>query len=127
MLTKIMMGVSAAAVIALLVVFKLLLSSNEARGALAAEVRNAGAVNDRQALVVDTLQKHSIQAAADLKAEKARSDAATEALIVSQGGLVTAKTEFEDRLEIARLELDDAELVCAIEPVPASYIDSLRE
>lgn len=126
-LSKILMGTTAAAGLALLIVFKMLLASNEARGALSAQVREAGHVNDRQALVVDALELNRQETLVALEAERLKAKAAVDALVASQEGLLSAKGEFEDRLEAARMELSDEELVCALQPVPDSYIDSLRQ
>jgi len=127
MMAKVMAGGIAFLLVALLVVFKLLLSSHEARGALRAEVFEAEGINNRQAAVVDRLEANTADLLVQIKQEHARAQAATDALVASQAGLETAKGDFEDRLATARAELTNEELVCAEQSVPDAYIDSLRE
>ena len=127
MLTKILMGLTAATAIALLIVFNLLLSAKEANGMLQGAISEAGDINARQAMVVQTLESRRLELLASIDAERARAQVATDALIASQVGLETAKSDFEDRLAAARRELSNEDLVCATQPIPDSYVLSLLE
>jgi len=127
MLTKILMGLTAATAIALLLVFNLLLSAKEANGKLQGAISEAGNINSRQAMVVQTLEDNRLKLLAGIDAERVRAQVATDALIASQAGLETAKSVFEGRLAAARRELSNEDLVCAVQPIPDSYVFSLLE
>lgn len=127
MLTKILLGVCAATALALGVVFKLLLASYEAQGQLRSEVAEAEAIVERQIMAREAVEANRRQLIESMAIERQRSEAATAALINSQAALTTARQEFQLRLEAATAELSDEEMVCAMQPIPAALIDSLRQ
>jgi hypothetical protein len=126
MLIKLLAGGLGTSLVALLLVFNMLMSSKEANGELRGAVSEAAGVNARQSAVVAALEAAKDDLLAGIEAAEARAQAATDELIASQAGLVTAKNDFEGRLAAARRELTHEELVCAVQPVPDSYINSLR-
>ncbi len=127
MLSKVMLGVSAAMGIALGIVFWLLLSAKEANGILQQGIDMADGVNARQAAVLDEVRANQASLLEQLKAQRIRTDAATKLLALSQDGLVTAKVEFDQRIKIALEGITDEEMECASEFVPAGLIDSLHD
>lgn len=124
-LSKIMMGVTAGAIIALGVVFSMLLSAKEANGMLTQGIESARGVNARQALVQAELQKNHDNLLLQIAEQRRRAKAATDALVVSQKGLVTAKVDFDQRIKDVLEGMTDEELVCASEFVPKPLIDGL--
>ena len=125
MLSKIMMGLTAAAGIALWIVFSMLLSAKEANGVLTQGIESARGVNERQALVAEELQKNHDRLLIQIEQERVKTKIATDALDVSEKGLVTAKVDFDQRMKDALEGMTDEELVCASEFVPAAIISSL--
>jgi len=125
MLSKIMMGGLAAALLALVIVFNLLLSAREANGTLQQGIEDAKGINERQALAMAAVQKNRDQLVVQINNERRRTRAATEALEASREGLVAAKVDFDQRIKLALEDITDEELVCASEFVPAGLIDSL--
>ena len=125
MLSKVLMGLTAAAGIALWIVFSMLLSAKEANGVLTQGIETARGVNERQALVAAELQKNHDNLLIQIEQERVKTKIATDALDVSEKGLVTAKVDFDQRIKDALEGMTDEELVCASEFVPAGLIDSL--
>jgi len=127
MLTKILAGGMAITLVGLAIVFNMLLASREANGRLESDVRKAEGVNERQELVVDRLRLDAAEKEAAYVAEQLRAKIAVNALITSQAQLRIEQDDFSRRLAAARLELSDEEMVCSEQPIPAAFIDSLRE
>ena len=125
MLSKIMMGVTAGAVVALGIVFAMLLSSKESNGVLRQGIETAVGVNQRQAAVQAELQKNHDNLLLQIAEQRRRTQAGTAALAVSQKGLVTAKAGFDQRIKDVLEGMTDEDLLCASEFVPAELIDGL--
>ncbi len=127
MLSKVMLGVSAAMGIALGIVFWLLLSAKEANGILQQGIDMAAGVNARQAAVITEVQANHDSTMKQLKEQRIKTDAATKLLALSQEGLVAAKVDFDQRMKVALEGMTDEELECASEYVPAALIFSLHD
>ena len=125
MLSKIMMGVTAGAVVALGIVFAMLLSAKEANGVLSQGIETARGVNARQALVNAEIQANHDRLLLQIAEQRRRTQAATAALAVSQKGLVTAKAGFDQRIKDVLEGMTDEDLLCASEFVPQPLIDGL--
>lgn len=125
MIQKVLIGGLAAALLGLLIVSKLLLAAQEAKGALEAEIENAGQVNDRQKLVIEAIQAEHTAALEAAEKERQRARKAEETIRVIDANAELEREEFFTRLQAARSELTDAERNCARQPIPAAYIASM--
>jgi len=121
MLTKVLMGLSAGAILALLIVFKLLMSAQEAKGALEAEISEAVTVNAAQTANIELLEQDKIELQERFEAEQARAAAFTEAVAVGQVILEKQKHDHAIELAAVRDSLTVEERVCADQRVPAAY------
>jgi len=121
MLTKVLMGLSAAALLALFIVSKLLMSSQEARGALRAEVSEAVSANVAQTENIELLEQDMIDLQERFEAEQRRAEAFTEAVAIGQVELEKSKREHASELAEVRDSLTVEDRVCADQRVPAAY------
>ena len=126
-LNKLALGAGAAMLIAIVILFNLLMSSNEARGALQAEVDEAVRANAANVELIDQLEADNERIQADFDAERARADQFTAAVTASQQELERAKNDFRRQLRDVRAELTVEERACADSPIPDAYFDQLRE
>ena len=127
MVSKILMGVSAAMGLALAVVFWLLLGAKEANGKLQEGISTAKDINTRQALAMDAVQANHDNLLLQMEQERVRTEAANLALDQVQSDFVAERLDFKRRLNDALNELTDEELTCAAEFVPQPIIDSLHD
>lgn len=127
MLSKVMIGVSAAMAIALLLVGKMLLAAKEENGTLIQGVETAKGVNARQALTLAEVQRNHDNLLEQIETERRKAREATKALEVSEQGLIQAEEDFEQRMANALGELSDEDLECASLFLPQPLIDGLHE
>ena len=127
MLSKVMIGVSAAMAIALLLVGKMLLAAKEENGTLIQGVETAKGVNARQALTLAEVQRNHDNLLVQIETERRKAREATKALAVSDQGLIQAEEDFEQRMATALEELSDEDLECASLFLPQPLIDGLHE
>ena len=125
MLSKIMVGGLAAAVVALGIVFLMLLDAREANGALVSDISRVEAANKRQVVAMRFLKLQTDKLLDQVEKERNSVYTANAALLASELNLEQAETYFQGRLQAAREELSDEERVCAGELVPAVLLDSL--
>lgn len=127
LISKVLMGVSAGAVLALIVVFNMLMSSKEANGALVQGIEDARATNERQTLTISEMEKNNANLLVQMEAERENAKMATEAKELSEMHLVDAEADFDERLRAAVEGMSDEDLECASEFVPPDLINSLSD
>ena len=121
MITKILLGVSAASLVALAVLFKMLMSAQEAKGALEAEISEAVSVNAAQTQNIELLQQDNKQLMEQYEMERIRAAVFTEAVAVGQVELEKTKRDHATQLAEVRDSLTVEERVCADSRVPDAY------
>lgn len=125
MVSKILMGVSASALLALWILFNMLMSSKEANGALVQGIEDARAINERQTLTITEMENNNANLLIQMERERENAKAATEAKELSEMSLVDAEANFDARLRAAVEGMSDEDLECASEFAPVELINSL--
>lgn len=121
------MGVSAASLVALGIVFWLLLSAKEANGILQQGIDMADGVNARQAVTLAEVQANHDRLLVQIEQQRIKTEVATKRLVKTQADLMTAEANFDRRIRVALEGMTDEELECASEFVPAALIFSLHD
>ena len=127
MLSKIMAGGLAAAVLALMLVFSLLLDARQANGALISDIDRVATANARQLDAIEFLKLQSQKLVAQVKKRELRAWQAAEALTATELAREGDLVQFQVSLTKIREKLSAAEIVCADDLVPAAFIDSLHD
>ena len=126
MINKLAIGAGLAATLAIVVLFKLLMSSNEAKATALAELDEAVRANQSNVELIDRIEAERDQIQADYEAERRRSAEFTAAVVANQQELERQKNDFRRQLADVRVELTVEELACADSTVPDAYFDGLR-
>lgn len=121
------LGATAAAFLGLALVFYLLLQEKEANGELQQAVERAEAANQRQIDARRALADRTAEILAQVSVERGAAQDASEALTALRAEHETDIEAMNRRLAAATENLDDEEIVCAMQPVPVELIDSLLE
>ena len=127
MLGKLMVGGLAAAVLALMLIFSMLLDARQANGALISDIDRVATANARQLTAIEFLKLQSQKLVAQVTQRELRAWQAAEALTATELAREGDLVKFQASLAKIREKLSAAEIVCADDLVPAAFIDSLHD
>ena len=122
-MNKFVIGGGIAAAIAIVVLFKLLMSAQEEKGRVEAELSEAVTVNQSQTELVERLEIEKQEAQERFEAERRRADEFVVRIAESERALEAQKREFKVEIANVRKSLTVEQLVCADEHIPLAYFD----
>ncbi len=120
---KIVIGAGIAAVLAIIVLSKLLLAAQEEKGRISAELDEAVVANESQTELVNRLEQEKQEAQERFEAERKRADEFVVRIAEGERKLEAQKREFNQQIADVRKQLTVEELVCADERIPLAYFD----